>query len=560
LRRIQVSLTDRAQKRKAWQEIIPVQVQPSLSLVPDRSYYTTEERAYLRLELAPPLRNQSDLLARVSVPEPDGRPISQEVSLSDPVAVDLTKLPVGAHVVRAELRATLEGSYTPDHVARAEVTLRKLPPAEHTVKIGADRRLLVDDQPFFPLGFYWVAREERHYRLLAESGFNTVVYEAVPQGGVQDDFTAAEVDLDLMHQCGLKSIVDFSWSVRGPRNALEEVQRGVERLRNHPAVLAWEVVDEPHGFGGVGPEELQQAYDLIRRLDPYHPIFVNFAVAGWFAGGEGGPGGSLREGGHGGPPGEGWHGGPPLLNVLDVIGRDPYPVPREPVGTVATCVEEIRRLSGDTKPIWITLQAFAEPPTFTRPTFMQARCMTYLALLRGAHALLYFLYGYPGCPAGEPMSDVHQDLWGELPRLAKEIPALLPILAAPSVGNGRRGLQISESGVRSLENPQSAIRNPQSGNGRRAVPPVTVEAERPGLEWQAREYQGHLYLLAVNATPEPLALTWRFPPERAQAHAEAEASALQKVEILFGEAQWDLHEGAFHDVLDSYATRVYVVR
>jgi hypothetical protein len=142
------------------------------------------------------------------------------------------------------------------------------------------------------------------------------------------------------------------------------------------------------------------------------------------------------------------------------------------------------------------------------------------------------------------MPDVHQDLWGELPRLAKEIPALLPILAAPSVGNGRRVLQISESGVRSLENPRFAIRNSQS------APPVTVEAERPGLEWQAREYQGHLYLLAVNATPEPLALTWRFPPERAQAH----------VEILFGEAQWDLHEGAFHDVLDSYATRVYVVR
>lgn len=486
--RLQVSLTDRASQRQVWEGLVPVQVRPPLILILDRSFYTTEEQAYLRLDPAPSVLAHSDLTAYVSVPEVEGRFVGREVPWAEPVEIDLRELPVGQHPVRAELRAAGE------RVAWAEATLSKWPPAEHTVQIGGDRRLWVDGHPFFPLGFYWVAREERHYRLLAETGFNTVVYEAVPQGGVTDDFAAAEADLDLLHRCGLKGIVDFSWSVRGPRSEMAEIQRGVERLRHHPAVLAWEIVDEPHSFGGVGPEELQEAYDLIRSLDPYHPIFVNFYVAGYST---------------------------LCLNALDILGRDPYPVPREPLGMVATSVEEMNRLSGGTKPLWITLQAFSEPPAFTRPTFMQVRCMTYLALLRGANGLLYFLYGYPGCPAGEPMPDAYPSLWGEFPRLAREIPALLPILAASP-----------------------------GGEGNRSIPNITVETESPGLEWSLREYQGHLHLLAVNATPQPLELTWHFPPPYQQAH----------VEILFGQAQWDLEDGILWDVLDGYATRVYMVR
>jgi hypothetical protein len=485
--RLQASLTDRASQRQVWGGLVPVQIRPALILIPDRSFYTTEEQAFLRLDPAPSVLTQLDLAAHVSVPDADGRFTGREVSWAEPVEIDLRGLPVGRHPVRAELRAAGE------RLAWAEATLWKLPPAEHCVQVGGDRRLWVDGHPFFPLGFYWVAREERHYRLLAETGFNTVVYEAVPQGGVTDDFAAAEATLDLLQRCGLKGIVDFSWSVRGPRSEMAEIQRGVERLRHHPAVLAWEIVDEPHGFGGVGPEELQQAYDLIHSLDPYHPIFVNFYVAGYST---------------------------LCLNALDILGRDPYPVPREPLGMVATSVEEMARLSGGTKPLWITLQAFSEPPAFTRPTFMQVRCMTYLALLRGANGLLYFLYGYPGCPAGEPMPDAYPSLWGEFPRLAREIPALLPILAA----------------------------SPGKDGG--SVPNITVETTSPGLEWSLREYKGHLHLLAVNATPRPLELTWHFPPPYRQA----------QVEILFGQAQWDLEDGTLWDVLDGYATRVYVVR
>lgn len=486
--RFQVVLLDRASKRKVWQGLAPVQIRPALALIPDRSFYTTEEQASLRLDLAPSVLGRSDLAAYLSIPDAAGRLVGREVSWSDPVEIDLRGLPIGSHTVRAEWRIAGE------RVASSEVTLAKLPPAEHTVQIDGNRQLWVDGHPFFPLGFYWVAREERHYRLLAETGFNTVVYEAVPQGGVTDDFAAVESDLDLLHRCGLKSIVDFSWSVRGPRSEMQEIQQGVERLRHHPAVLAWEIVDEPCGFGGVGPEELQQAYHLIHHLDPYHPIFVNFSVAGYST---------------------------LCRDALDILGRDSYPVPREPLGMVATCVEEIRRLSGDAKPVWMTLQAFSDPPAFTRPTFMQVRCMTYLALLHGANALLYFLYGYPGCPAGEPMPEAYPSLWGEFPRLAREVPALLPILAAAPRGNGH--------GI---------------------VPNITVATDSPGLVWALREYQGHLYLLAVNATSQPLKLTWYFPPPYQQAH----------VEILFGQAQWDLKDGTLWDVLDGYATRVYVVQ
>jgi hypothetical protein len=60
---------------------------------------------------------------------------------------------------------------------------------------------------------------------------------------------------------------------------LEHVARRIGALRDHPALLAWYLFDEPdlhHQY--VPPANLRRLYEFIKTLDPYHPVIVTFAV------------------------------------------------------------------------------------------------------------------------------------------------------------------------------------------------------------------------------------------------------------------------------------------
>ena len=53
----------------------------------------------------------------------------------------------------------------------------------------------------------------------------------------------------------------------------------VEQFRNHPAILSWYIADEPDGAGssegqpiGIPVADVRAAYELVRSLDPYHPV------------------------------------------------------------------------------------------------------------------------------------------------------------------------------------------------------------------------------------------------------------------------------------------------
>ncbi len=56
-----------------------------------------------------------------------------------------------------------------------------------------------------------------------------------------------------------------------PVRKTEMLRREVEMFRDHPALLAWYIADEPDAQD-LPADSLRAVYRLIKELDPYHPV------------------------------------------------------------------------------------------------------------------------------------------------------------------------------------------------------------------------------------------------------------------------------------------------
>lgn len=134
------------------------------------------------------------------------------------------------------------------------------------------------DRHFLPLGMYQVPPE--HMERVKKAGFNLVHTYAFESS--QDD-EAARQYLDAAQAHGLGVFLGFDRGSSTSRGLVqrnwEHVVRRIGALRDHPALTAWYLFDEPdlsHQY--VPPESLEEVYQLIKALDPYHPVIVTFAM------------------------------------------------------------------------------------------------------------------------------------------------------------------------------------------------------------------------------------------------------------------------------------------
>lgn len=101
--------------------------------------------------------------------------------------------------------------------------------------LDKDNTLMVNGKRFFPIGIYYIPKSQEPFKELAEAGFNLVRCDSKDQ-------------LDKAHEYNLKA-----WISLGDRLDLskETKQNGqyirsrVAELKTHPALLAWESMDEP---------------------------------------------------------------------------------------------------------------------------------------------------------------------------------------------------------------------------------------------------------------------------------------------------------------------------
>lgn len=159
-----------------------------------------------------------------------------------------------------------------------------------------------------------------------------------------------------------------------------ELRRVVEKYRKHPGLGYWKGVDEPE-WRKVPPAKVRRFYDVVKSLDPLHPVWITQAPRGTME--------SLRR----------------YAPAYDVGAVDIYPVgyppgmhshfPNKNLSVVGDYAKWIREISGPSKPIWMILQicwsGVTNPgKTLRFPTFPELRYMTYQSIIQGARGLMYF--------------------------------------------------------------------------------------------------------------------------------------------------------------------------
>ena len=206
---------------------------------------------------------------RIIVYEDEGDDVGAQVALERgedglwTATLALPELAPGTYRVESNL------GWTPGQMAYLFVPLTDRRPANLT-ETGT---ILVDGEPFFPIGLYHVSTS--HYPMLAEAGFNCV------QGIGPQDLERFGAALDACAENGLMMDVPLYAGMKVQENMAQSLA-GIEAYADHPAVLCWKIIDEPD----IRPEitdEVPDAYMALKAADPVHPIELTLCQPPGFA-------------------------------------------------------------------------------------------------------------------------------------------------------------------------------------------------------------------------------------------------------------------------------------
>ena len=247
-------------------------------------------------------------------------------------------------------------------------------PAGSRVTFNAEGIALVDGKPFFPIGVFTYSLDPIVLAELREVHCNTVLHGFNPD------------QLNLLHDHGLMAVCETS-------------EPWIKAAKDHPALLAWYLTDEPENRG-VTPEGEHNRYQDLKKTDPNHPIglcHTSFEAMTKFK------------------------------DACDFTMTDIYPITKDRntnIMGVSIMMDEARRIHGQAWPQWTYIQTFGGPETdggvWAVPLPHELRFMTYQALVHRATGILYFSY-WPQQPR----------TWQSLATLNREVQTLVPRLVAP---------------------------------------------------------------------------------------------------------------------------------
>ena len=286
------------------------------------------------------------------------------------------------------------------------------------VTIDDRNRLIVDGDPFFPLGVYLGPSDEENLARIASAGYNTVLCYAYGREGKNP---GAFLDRAMSH--GLRviySLKDHYKHHRGfPRDKYRngpEMARQVHvpLLKDHPALLAWYINDEEWP-SSTRKGQLLSMKQMLEATDSNHPAFsvINKPHRAAF-----------------------------YVETTDILAPDPYPVPDKPLTMVSDWLRLCNEAVRGRMPVWAVVQVFApgiysgsvpESPgnvTGREPTFAEKRCMTYQALVHRAKGLLFYSYADLFRRRGRQNEDdlMFQRKWADMRCIGNELKQLTPAL------------------------------------------------------------------------------------------------------------------------------------
>ena len=381
-------------------------------------------------------------------------PAGQVISTSPDLVLDTTSWNPG----RYELICIARDKTGRELAGRALTLTRveKFPPRK--AFIDQHRRLILDGQPFFPLGTYWGGVTPEHMARYAQSPFNCIM----PYNDV------GRVGLDLAHSNGVKviySVKDFYAGHHGlktPAEARKRITQTVQALKDHPAIIAWYINDEmPLSM----LDELTAHRQWLEELDPGRPTWV---VLYQFD--------QVRS----------------YLPTFDVIGTDPYPIPQKPPAEALRWARSTVEQSFGCRAVWMVPQIFdwaayrkSEPERKDArpPTLAEMRCMAWSCIAAGANGLIFYSWfdlwkmDKPKQVGGAAIKrEPFEERWQDVTSMAAEIRGLIPVLLAVE-----------------------------------PAPTPVVEAP-PSVAWRSFVKDGAVYLLCVNSDDkQPATASFHFP-------------------------------------------------
>ena len=218
---------------------------------------------------------------------------------------------------------------------------------------------LKNGEPFFPLVTCLCGDLENAGAI----GFNFSV-NGVDTDTSDETIAANRKMLDEAARCKVYVMFHLCNLFRGKED-YEGLKRLVSSLKNHPALGAWYIADEPSGTG-TSPKALRKAAEIIRAIDPNHPV----------AGCDNSP--LMFEAFNG---------------IFDVWMPDPYPVPHGSLTEVTDWIERSYKVMDGHVSVVPFLQSFGQPFVSREPTPEEIRNMTLQALACGIRGMAWWSYG-----------------------------------------------------------------------------------------------------------------------------------------------------------------------
>ncbi len=318
------------------------------------------------------LKKQLTLSAQISSKDSNKEYVNKNIENPQYSAVDIklptADLPSGNYSVNF----TVSDNQTKSKLADISASFVKVDSAKETaVSFRPDGIALVNSEPFFPIGVYEGSNPGSDASLsrlqeIASGGFNCFL-----NYGQNGDLKSLNNYMDYADELGMKSIFPLNCFIdnsipqlAGWRNQEDIISGLVTMFKEHPAMLSYYVSDEaPTSMH----DQLQKAYQQITAQDNNHPCY---AVSNQIK--------QLEA----------------YLDTTDIIGVDPYPIPKSPINMVSDWTDYAVKTQ---RPVWVVPQIFDhstynENLASAQPTLNQIRCMTYLALTHGATGLIYYSY------------------------------------------------------------------------------------------------------------------------------------------------------------------------
>jgi len=320
---------------------------------------------------------------------------------------NILRLPVNINLSPGKYRITAYISVSGrnlKYLASADYIILKYKPNE----VKTDRLtggLIVNKRQFFPFGFYCYSPV---YATLPEEeavkGFNMISpYQKI----LPETFCERKSYMDRCAALGMKVHYNIlSVSGGGGVSSIIEGLTGNEKkelllneiaaFRDHPALLAWYIADEPNEKV-ISPDSLLKIYKIIKENDPWHPVSIVFMAP--FTS-------SLKYAG-----------------TMDIVMADPYPVPDSPILNVGNVAASLSSEFKGEKPVWIVPQAFGGGEWWSRePSLQEIRSMTYQSIIKGARGIQYFVR------QGLNLFPKSTGTWNECGRMAVEVAEMTPWL------------------------------------------------------------------------------------------------------------------------------------